>query len=401
MDVQNEALSRTAEFMIAARDAGYDPRVRGLEDAIRRRDAVLAAISFAATRFLGTADWDRDIREVLRRLGTAAEVSRVYMFEGHRDDGGTMHARMCHEWVADGVAPLADAPAMRDIDLRSAGLARWETLERGDVIDGPIASMPPRERAYFAALGIQSIAAVPVFAGASWWGFLGFAHDLIDREWSRSVIEALRAAGATLGAAIYRKHAEETLRNDVAARTRVEEELRRREAQLEEAQAIAHVGSWEWDIPLDRLKGSNELYRIYGFEPNVNLKPGMLLTRVHPEDVDLVRRTIDDAVVRGASFSVDHRIVRAPNDVRFFHVEGRVDLDENGVPARIIGAGQDITDRHEAEIIARRLIEEQAGRAAAELAERRAACSGRRSTITRPWRPLRGSPCHRPPTSAP
>lgn len=373
MDVENEVLSRTAEFMIAAQEIRDDPRLRGLEDAIRRRDAVLAAISFAATRFLATADWDRDIREVLDRLGTAADVSRVYLFEGRHDEGGFMRVRMCHEWVADGVVPLSDVPALRDIDLRTAGLARWETLERGDSIDSPISSMPPGEREYFGGLGIRSIAAVPVFAGDEWWGFLGFAHDFVEREWSRSVIEALKAAGAALGAAIYRKHAEDALHKDVEARKRVEEELRRREAQLAEAQAIAHVGSWEWDIETDRIKGSDELYRIYGFEPNAHIKPAALLGRVHPDDADVVRQAIEAAVTHGASFTVEHRIVRGPNDVRVFHLEGRVDLDDNGIPVRIIGAGQDITERHEAEAIARRLIEEQAGRAAAEMAARRAA----------------------------
>jgi PAS domain S-box-containing protein len=373
MDVQNEVLSQTAEFMIAAHDVRDDPRVRGLEDAIRRRDAVLAAISFAATRFLAVADWDRDMREVLHRLGAAAEVSRVYLFEGRRDEWGCMHVRMCHEWVASGVVPLSDVPALRDIDLRIAGLARWETLERGDSIDGPVSSMPPGERDYFGALGIRSIAAVPVFAGDEWWGFIGFAHDFVEREWSRSVIEALKAAGAALGAAIYRTRAEDALRRDVEARKRVEEELRRREAQLAEAQAIAHVGSWEWDIENDRIKGSDELYRIYGFEPHGNIKPSALLARVHPDDADLVRQAIEAAVTRGVSINVEHRIVRGPNDVRVFHVEGRVDVNDNGVPVRIIGAGQDITERHEAEAIARRLIEEQAGRAAAEMAERRAA----------------------------
>ena len=373
MDVQNEVLSRTAEFMIAAQDVRDDPRVRGLEDAIRRRDAVLAAISFAATRFLATADWDRDIRAVLQRLGAAAEVSRVYLFEGRRDDGGCMRVKMCDEWVADGVVPLSDVPALRDIELRTAGQARWETLERGDSIDGPVFSMPAGERDYFGALGIRSIAAVPVFAGDEWWGFLGFAHDFVEREWSRSVIEALKAAGAALGAAIYRRHAEEALHKDVEARKRVEDELRRREAQLAEAQAIAHVGSWEWDIENDHIKGSDELYRIYGFEPDEKIKPSALLARVHPDDAELVRQAIEAALARGASINVEHRIVRGPNDVRVFHVEGRVDVNENGVPVRIIGAGQDITERHEAEAVARRLIEEQAGRAAAEMSARRAA----------------------------
>jgi signal transduction histidine kinase len=281
--------------------------------------------------------------------------------------------RMRHEWVAPGAVPFASDPARCDIGLASAGLERWAALEQGNVFDGPVTSLPRSEQSYFEALGIRSIAAVPVFAGKDWWGFIGFAHDFSEREWSRAVIDALRAAAATLGAAIYRNHVEESLREDVRHRQRVEAELRTQEAQLAEAQAIAHVGSFVWDLETDRLRGSDELYRIYGFPPSSEISPGLLLQRVHPDDFELVRRTIDEAVTNGSSFSIDHRIVRAPMDIRRFHVEGRVDLNEAGRPVQIIGAGQDLTDRHAAEATERKLIEEQSRRSAAEDAQRRAA----------------------------
>ena len=478
MSEEHRRPSRTAEVLAGARSAPADPRVRGLEATIRRRDAVLAAVSYAAAHFLGPADWDRDVREVLGRLGSAAEVSRVYLYEAYRDERGALHARMSHEWVDKGVLPLGDRAEMRDIDVAAVGLARWEMLRRGDVIHGPLAALPAAERAYFAALGIRSIATMPVFAGDNQWGFAGFADDLDDREWSRAVLEALQAAAATLGAAVYRKRTEEQLRqseeryrrlteaavegvvihdegvmleanpafarifgyeieelegrnlidliatpesrelilqhmrsgsresfevtgtrkdgslvtaeitarrtsyqgraarvvtiHDVTERRRADAELRRHETQLAEAQAIAHVGSFVWDLATNSLRGSDELYRIYGLEPDASLSPGTILARVHPDDAELVRRTIDDAVTKAVPFSIEHRIVRAPDDVRCFRVEGRVVLDDDGVPVQMIGAGQDVTERREAEAVARRLIEEQAARAAAEGAEKRA-----------------------------
>src|SRR5512140_868167 len=143
-------------------------RMRGLEATIRRRDAVLAAVSHAATKFLIDADWDRDIREVLARLGIAVEASRVYLFEGIQDDRGGIRVRLRNEWVADQVRPVAELPEMQEIELRAVGLGRWGALQRGDVIHGPLASMPPSEREYFGRLGIRSIAAVPVLAANSW-----------------------------------------------------------------------------------------------------------------------------------------------------------------------------------------------------------------------------------------
>jgi PAS domain S-box-containing protein len=371
--MERDVGSVTREFMVPGPTALDDPRLLGLEAAIRRREAILNAISYAAARFLGTAHWDRDIRDVLAKLGGAAEVSRVYLFAAYRDARGTRRMRMEHEWVAPGMEPFASDPARCDVDPVSIGLARWAGLEHGDVFDGPVSSFPPSERAYFETLGLRSVAVVPVFVGDAWWGFLGFAHDTAEREWARATISALRAAAATLGAAIYRNRVEEALREDARQRQLVEEELRAREAQLAEAQSIAHVGSFVWDIATNELHGSAELYRIYGFDPDSALSPGVILQRVHPDDIELVRQTIDAAVTDGKSFKVKHRIVRPPDDVRFFDVEGRVVVDESGAPAQIIGAGQDVTEQHEAEITARKLIEEQSRRSAAEDERRRAA----------------------------
>jgi PAS domain S-box-containing protein len=476
---QSDPLLMTSEVMAAVRTGLDDPRVRGLEATLRRRDAVLAAISHAATRFLTTRDWERDIREVLEKLGTAADLSRVYLFEATRDRDGCFCVRMRNEWVAQGIPSLADTLGTEPRSLSSMGLARWEMLGQGDIIHGAVSSLSESERRYFEPLGIRSIAVMPVFAGEEWWGHVVFTDDILEREWSYSVVEALQTATATIGAAVYRKLSEETLREsearfrrlteaafegvlihdngvlieanpaigrifgygvdelkgrnfidlipleeskrvilehlkegseeryevqgrtkdgrvitaeitgrntlyhgkpvrvvtvlDVTERKIAEEELRRRQAQLAEAQALAHLGSWEWDIETNTLIGSDELYRIYGFEPNTALSPGSIMQRVHHDDVEMVRSAIDSAVQLGKTFALEHRIVRGPDDIRVFHVEGRVVLNANGKPIRIIGAGQDVTERTQAEATARRLIEEQSARAAAENARRRAA----------------------------
>jgi PAS domain S-box-containing protein len=479
MGLEDYTQAATGQVLAYARTGPSDPRVLALEATVRRRDAVLGAICYAASRFLGTADWDHDIRQVLARLGTAAEVSRVYLFQGYHNERGTLCVCMQEEWLAEGIAPLDRESARQETDIASYGLGRWAMLERGAVIHGPLVTMPESEQAYFGPLGVRSLAAVPVFAGESWWGYLGFTDDVTAREWSASVLEVLQAAAATLGAAIYRRQAEETLLeseerfrrlseaafegvyihengvlregnaavarifgyeldeligqnvfdliltpesrelvlerirsgsqtpyeiigkrkdgslvigeitgrpamyrgrparvatiNDITERRENEARMKAQEEELAEAQAIAKVGSWVWEIATNQLRGTEMMYRIYGFEPDFELSPGAILQKVHPDDCDLVRRTIDGAVHEGKSFSVEHRIMRTPTDVRWFHVEGRVVLDEAGHPLRIIGAGQDITERHEAEVTARHLSEEQAARAAAESAERRSA----------------------------
>jgi PAS domain S-box-containing protein len=161
--------------------------------------------------------------------------------------------------------------------------------------------------------------------------------------------------------------------HDVTERKNAEEQLRKRGKQLAHAQAIAQLGSWDWDIETNELTGSDEMYRIYGFELNTPLTTGAILSRIHPDDADLLRAAIDDAVIRGRDFSIDHRVVRAPGDIRYVHSQGRVVKDATGKPTMIIGTGHDATEQKAAEAAARQLIEERAARAAAEGAERRAA----------------------------
>ena len=477
----------TAQVYAASRDTTDVTRLRGLEDTLRRRDAVLAAVCYAASRFFGAADWDQEARDLLARLGAAAEVSRVYLYEGYRDAAGKLRRRMRDEWAAEGEMPCGCDPSALDVEVEPVGLRRWKSLEEGEVIYGPLETLPPKEREFLGNMGVRSFAAVPVFAGGTWWGYLGLADSHAVREWSPSVLEALQAASAMLGAALYRKNADERLRqseerfrrlteaafegvlvhdagvmleanpalgrifgyeldemigknlvdlipspdsrelvlhhirtgsdaayeitgrrkdgssfiaevtsrqtshrgkparvatvHDITERKKAEEALTSRNKQLAHAQAIAQLGSWDWDIETNELSGSEEMYRIYGFDLNAPLTTGAILSRIHPDDADLLRSAIDGAVIHGRDFAIEHRVLRTPTDVRYLRSQGRVVKDATGTPTLIIGAGHDITQLKEAEADALRLIEEQAARAAAEGAEFRAALLAEASTL--------------------
>ncbi|MGE5635711.1 MAG: SpoIIE family protein phosphatase [Nocardioidaceae bacterium] len=142
------------------------------------------------------------------------------------------------------------------------------------------------------------------------------------------------------------------------------ERLREREERLAEAQAIAHVGSWDWDIERDVITWSDELFRIYGLEKDsFSLQYHAYLERVHPNDRELVQTTVRRALQSGGSFHYDHRIVRPDGVVRIVHARGRVELGESGAPRRMSGTTQDVTEEREAE---RRLAQAEAERAVTE-----------------------------------
>jgi PAS domain S-box-containing protein len=131
--------------------------------------------------------------------------------------------------------------------------------------------------------------------------------------------------------------------------------MRQIEHELAETQALVHLGSWNWDIPTDTVSWSDELYRIYGLQPQeVRATYEAFLERLHPEDRSRIDVIVRDSFATGAPFAFDHRIVRSDGSVRWLHGEGEVVRDGAGNPVRMFGTAQDITDQTAAEDALRR-----------------------------------------------
>jgi PAS domain S-box-containing protein len=115
---------------------------------------------------------------------------------------------------------------------------------------------------------------------------------------------------------------------------------------LNEAQRLAHIGSWEWDIERNRVTWSDELFRIYGLEPQATeVTFESYLEHIHPDDRDLVRENVQRAYAGGDPFVFEHRLVTSDGTVKWNQSRGHVITDERGAPARMVGTAQDITER--------------------------------------------------------
>jgi PAS domain S-box-containing protein len=172
--------------------------------------------------------------------------------------------------------------------------------------------------------------------------------DLLERMLTLQVFNATAAITSFVLAAMLME------RNDAIAAilragSELEERVRDRTEELVEAQAIAHLGSWQWDIPADIVSWSDELRRIFGVPPSAQMTFETYLDRLHPDDRDRVRGIVEGAFADGAPFSFDHRIVRPDGFVRIIHGRGRVVLDPDGSPIKMMGTAQDVTERREAE----------------------------------------------------
>jgi PAS domain S-box-containing protein len=136
---------------------------------------------------------------------------------------------------------------------------------------------------------------------------------------------------------------------DVTVRRKTERELARSQARLAEAQRVAHVGSWEWDIARDRVTWSEELFHIYGVDARTHVPSYQtFLASVHPDDQAHTGAVLRGAMENVTAFVYDHRILRPDGGVRMLHTRGEVVGDAHGRAARLVGSCWDITERWEA-----------------------------------------------------
>jgi len=121
------------------------------------------------------------------------------------------------------------------------------------------------------------------------------------------------------------------------------EQLSEKADSLAEAQKIAKVGSWQWDVLSGQVKWSEEVFRIFGL---AGQQPSYEVTRslVHPEDLLFWERAVQDALSEG-TFQIDYRAVRPDGAVVWIHNEAYVIKDESGQAIKMIGTAQDITER--------------------------------------------------------
>lgn len=137
---------------------------------------------------------------------------------------------------------------------------------------------------------------------------------------------------------------------------KTEQTLRKSQADLNRAQAIAHIGSWTLDVKLDRLEWSDETYRIFGVLKGKSLTYELFLDAVHPDDREMVNQAWN-AALAGAPYEVQHRII-VHGQVKWVRENAELEFDEQGELRYGIGTVQDITDRVEAQLALERALEE-------------------------------------------
>ncbi len=126
--------------------------------------------------------------------------------------------------------------------------------------------------------------------------------------------------------------------------------LRHNEFRLMQAQGIAHIGSWEMIIDNPFVIWSDEHCRIYGLDPIENKQTrNSWLSFIHPDDIEFVLKTVDEAKAGFKSMDFNHRIILRDGKIKNIHCQSYFETDSEGNPSSLVGISHDITEQKEAE----------------------------------------------------
>lgn len=243
-----------------------------------------------------------------------------------------------------GVWHLSDEARQRPFKEKteSTPLASGEGLPGRVLASGEVAWIadlaadPAFPRAEAAAqAGLRSGVGVPIRVDARVAGVLEF-FSAEARPADAELAEALAQIGVQLGRAFERQWAAD--------------ERRRVARRLAEAQHIARLGTWAWDLASGRFEGDAELDRIFGFEPGARLATADdFFAALHPEDREAVRAAVRSALLGPGDVAFEHRIVMPDGRTRVLFEQGRAQRDADGTPRRVVGTTRDVTEERQRE----------------------------------------------------
>lgn len=189
---------------------------------------------------------------------------------------------------------------------------------------------------HLARLGVEGYCGVPLRAkGGAAMGLLVLMDTKPLRNSDR--LRSLMAVFASRAAAELQRRHSETI-------------VQQQQRQLLEAQARAHLGSWDWDLDSGIVRWSEELFRIFGYEPgHMAVSYDTFLASLYPLDRPRVQSAIDIALKGGTIYDVECRIVRPDRTIRTIHCRGEVCRDVDGRPLCMSNSVLDITDHQHSE----------------------------------------------------
>lgn len=282
-------------------------------------------------------------RQRAEEIETVMEVAPVALWIGHDPLSCNITGnRMANE--------LYEAKSGENVSLNSTSVRRF-FREGRELTSKEL----PMQQASLKDIDIRNEEIDVLQAGGDLRTFLGSASPLHNSEGH------VRGSVGVFVDITERKKAEAKLKETLDNLERIVKErtvelekaynsLKESEASLYEAQKMARIGNWDWDLTTNKLHASDEMCRIFGIKPQkFEASYEVFLNYVHPADRDCINKIYMDVLNGKELVGLDYRIISIDGEERVVHGQGEVIFNEENIPVRIRGTVQDITERKKTE----------------------------------------------------
>lgn len=291
----------------------------------------------ALALLLSPREPDSAIQRALKILCEAVDADRIYVFQNHVDaETGEPLVSQRHEWCAISATPQMDNMALQDVRYHP-NLSRWyDTLGRGDAIQGVVRGFPDGERAILEPQNVQSILILPIMIEGVFWGLIGFDDCRTERSWAPEAQAILRTAAAGIAAAHVR------LEND--------ERLRLASVVFDSARDAIIVADTRGRV----LAVNQGLARLTGYDAHeLRGRPYWMLWAERMPRQSL--REISSTLAAGQSWKGEFVARRKDGERRTALIRISAVHDKQGILTNLVGIATDVTLQKEAELRAERL----------------------------------------------
>ena len=302
------------------------------------RERVIAQIAQKVFRSL-------DLNEILQTTVTEVrqflQTDRVVVFQVEPDgDGRVVAESVGAEWrsiLADQIYDPCFAESY--VTLQRQGRVTVEA----DIYDG---SIDPCHVQLLAGLQVKANLVVPILHDDQFWGVLIAHHCAAPRQWRSLDIDLLQQLSTQVSVAIRQAELYQQAQDELAERKRTEEVLRGSEERLRLGLQAARMGTWDWNIPENRIIWSANMEALFGLAPGeFDGSYEQFVARLHPDDRDRVLKAINAAMTPGANYDIEFRVLYPDGTIRWALSQGKVFYDAIGQPIRMSGVDLDITSR--------------------------------------------------------
>jgi predicted ATPase/signal transduction histidine kinase len=236
----------------------------------------------------------------------------------------------------------------------AASILRYVARTRETVLLDDAATSPYADDPYIASRRSRSVLCLPLVRSGTLAGVLYLENDLAKAAFTPERTTVLKLVVAQAAVFIENARLYTKLQHENEARKRTEDALRRSEAYLAEAQRLSHTGSFGWNVSTGEIVWSEETYRIFGFDRSEVPTLDKIFRRMHPDDLDRVRDTLERVPRAHDNLDFNLRLVWTGGEVRLVHILGHFVPGRTDDVIEYVGAAMDITEQHEATLALQR-----------------------------------------------